>query len=502
MFISPFVLVFSLSVILLVHGWVPAATPEPAVRTVTGLSLPVGLERLAGRDLVNALRPVLDALGVKGEVDFIRAIPREHSLVIPVHLPGRDTSVNINLETRSANIATRRDGWRGALVYLHKMPGQHNANIRVNSLFMRLWKWSADATVYLILFLTVSGIYLWIALRAERRIGLALIAAGAFSFAGIVYVVCRYSTPHRDPAQLVLEHFRALEPQAALLHRAVPALFCLALFAHRLAPEPLHVAIPAVLAEPEGLGGGAPHPGSGSRQRSPTGARADAPVRNPRRDSPARGPPHPRPSGSARQPPRLQLRHPCGPVSKPGPARDHACECLGCGSRAARVHRRPPDRVRYAAQLDRRLGLGAFDGCRLSRSDRDGRRRLLSVVAPAAQARLGRCGARARRALLRSVCLRLSLALVLSCHRRRNGFSERRKSRSQPIAARPSPPQPHHRAPTLPTHRTARTAARLLGNGLRLSVGVGSAPIVGNSSTAGSQPMLRARHYISGIGDG
>src|ERR1017187_5295803 len=211
----------------------------------------------------------------EGRGRFHPRYPQGTFLVIPVHLPGRDTSVNINLETRSANIATRRDGWRGAPVDLHKMPGQHNANIRVNSLFMRLWKWSADATVYLILFLTVSGIYLWIALRAERRIGLALIAAGAFSFAGIVYVVCRYSTPHRDPAQLVLEHFRALEPQAALLHRAVPALFCLALFAHRLAPEPLHVAIPAVLAEPEGLGGGAPHPGSGSRQRSPAGARAE-----------------------------------------------------------------------------------------------------------------------------------------------------------------------------------------------------------------------------------
>src|ERR1035441_10487349 len=42
MFISPFVLMFSLSVILLVHNWVPAATPEAAVRTVTGLSLPAG----------------------------------------------------------------------------------------------------------------------------------------------------------------------------------------------------------------------------------------------------------------------------------------------------------------------------------------------------------------------------------------------------------------------------------------------------------------------------
>ena len=191
LFISPLVLVFSLSVILLVHGWAPAASPESAVRTVTDLSLPAGLERLTGRDLVIALRPVLDAIGVKGEVDFIRAIPREHSLVIPVHVPGRDTSVNINLESRSAEIATRSDGWRGALVYLHKMPGQHNANIRVNSAFMRFWKWFADATVCLILFLTVSGVYLWVALRAERRVGLGLIAAGAFSFAGIVYAVCR-----------------------------------------------------------------------------------------------------------------------------------------------------------------------------------------------------------------------------------------------------------------------------------------------------------------------
>jgi len=191
LFISPFLLVFSFSVILLVHGWLPAAAPQSAVRTVTNLSLPAGLDHLAGRELVTALRPVLDAVGVKGEIDYIRAIPSEHSLIVPVHLPGLEINVDINVETRSATIATRNEGWRNALVYLHKMPGQHNANIRVNSLFMRLWKWSADATVYLILFLTISGVYLWMALRAERRIGLALLAAGALSFVGIVYVVCR-----------------------------------------------------------------------------------------------------------------------------------------------------------------------------------------------------------------------------------------------------------------------------------------------------------------------
>ncbi len=36
----------------------------------------------------------------------------------------------------------------------------------------RLWSWLADATVYLILFLSATGIYLWSVIRAERKAGL------------------------------------------------------------------------------------------------------------------------------------------------------------------------------------------------------------------------------------------------------------------------------------------------------------------------------------------
>ena len=50
-------------------------------------------------------------------------------------------------------------------------------------------RWLADGTVYLTLFLSLGGIYLWIALQAERRVGLALITVGALSFGGIVYAV-------------------------------------------------------------------------------------------------------------------------------------------------------------------------------------------------------------------------------------------------------------------------------------------------------------------------
>jgi hypothetical protein len=57
----------------------------------------------------------------------------------------------------------------------------------MNWLPMAAWRWLADGTAYLLLFLTASGVYMWIVLRSERRTGLVLMAAGAISFLGIIY---------------------------------------------------------------------------------------------------------------------------------------------------------------------------------------------------------------------------------------------------------------------------------------------------------------------------
>jgi hypothetical protein len=56
---------------------------------------------------------------------------------------------------------------------------------------MRAWRWVADTTAYLTLFITVSGIYLWYVLRAERRIGYVLLGTGMLLFFGLTYVVAR-----------------------------------------------------------------------------------------------------------------------------------------------------------------------------------------------------------------------------------------------------------------------------------------------------------------------
>jgi hypothetical protein len=193
LFLSPFILVFSVSVVYLVHGLTqrPAPDATDASRTATNLNVPPVIARMQGRARVDALRPVLEQLGVRGEVDFVRHVAAEHRLIIPVRLPDRDTIVSLDYDQGTATVTSRRQSLGDALVYLHKMPGPHNVDVRGNTRFMWAWRILADATVYLLFFITLSGIYLWLALKAERRIGVTLIVAGAFSFVGLVYVIAR-----------------------------------------------------------------------------------------------------------------------------------------------------------------------------------------------------------------------------------------------------------------------------------------------------------------------
>ena len=191
LFLSPFILLFSFSVFYLVHGLTrrPAPTASDTTRTVAALSVPPDLGAIQGRARVEARRPLLDQRGVRGEIDFVRHGASEHRLSVPVRLPDSDTIVTLDYDRRTATVTTRRQSLGDALVYLHKMPGPHNVDIRGNSRLIRAWRILADGTAYVLLFITISGIYLWFALRAERRVGLALIAGGAVTFGGLVYVI-------------------------------------------------------------------------------------------------------------------------------------------------------------------------------------------------------------------------------------------------------------------------------------------------------------------------
>ena len=190
LFISPFVLVFAISVFFLVHSWLPRIGSATSTKRIVSVSpLPEGLRTLSGRPLIEALKPVLEKAGVRGEVGFVRHVVKEEKLVIPVIIPGRETTVSLSIRNGEATIETRETGLSDALVTLHKSPGQHGPDIRMNWFHMKAWRWMADATVYLILFISFSGIYLWYVLSTERAAGLILLCAGALSFFGMAYAL-------------------------------------------------------------------------------------------------------------------------------------------------------------------------------------------------------------------------------------------------------------------------------------------------------------------------
>jgi hypothetical protein len=189
LFLSPFVLVFTVSVFFLVHAWLPRPAARIHTRTVAGLNLPDNIARLDGRARVDAVRSVFGQLDVAGEIGFIQHFPRKHRLLIPVLVPGRETTIDLDYQSKTAAISSRDTGLADALVYLHKAPGPHLAAIRGNWFMVRVWRWLADITVYLVLFVSISGIYLWTILRAERRAGIVLLSAGALCFFAVIYAL-------------------------------------------------------------------------------------------------------------------------------------------------------------------------------------------------------------------------------------------------------------------------------------------------------------------------
>ena len=191
LFISPCIVLFAVSVFVLVHPPGPArgSSADLPSRSVANLRVPPGVENLSGRVRVDAVRSLLDQAGVHGEIGPIRYIPKEHRLSIPVGVPGRETTFSLDLVTRTATISDRDTGLWDAMIVLHKLPGPHLADLRMNWLPMQFWRWLADATVYLVLLISASGIYLWTVLRSERRVGIALLLAGGVAFFGMVYAL-------------------------------------------------------------------------------------------------------------------------------------------------------------------------------------------------------------------------------------------------------------------------------------------------------------------------
>lgn len=184
LYISPFILIFSISVLVFNHGGLlnrmnPVKT-LPEIRTRLD-SIPYNTTDLG------TAKAIIKQLGIEGEIDFISKNTR--GIAFPVRVPGLKTMVEINTSSKNVLITRQQEGSLRGLSYLHIMPGQHNVKIRGNSVFIKIWRKMADAVVYLLLFLTTSGIILWYILKSERKPGVYASILGVLIFTGFLFLI-------------------------------------------------------------------------------------------------------------------------------------------------------------------------------------------------------------------------------------------------------------------------------------------------------------------------
>ena len=174
LFISPYVLIFAVTTIMLNHRWKADVQVEKT-------SVPV---RLEGTGQLEQATSVLRQLSLSGEM-HLRRVADQNRLRVRVEKPGERTIVVVDRTTQIADVERQRRSFAGVLYYLHFNPGPHKVR-GLNWFFSKLWGWSIDTVVCLLLFITISGVYMWALIKAERKTGLAMLGAGSVSFVLIV----------------------------------------------------------------------------------------------------------------------------------------------------------------------------------------------------------------------------------------------------------------------------------------------------------------------------
>jgi hypothetical protein len=183
LFISPFVLIFAISVLVFDHPqFINKISPPKELSSVN-----VKLDSIPIRSTdVLTSRAIMEKLSITGEANY--TIKNDSSISFDVRTPGILTNITVNKRNGMASVTKTHEGILRGTSYMHSMPGPHLAAIRGNSGFIKVWRYIVDTLVYSLLFLTISGVFLWYFLQSERKLGIFAIGIGILVLIGLLLV--------------------------------------------------------------------------------------------------------------------------------------------------------------------------------------------------------------------------------------------------------------------------------------------------------------------------
>ena len=187
LFISPIIIVFSISALILNHDFIDwqenwqdwTFSVDDNVDETHRFNLPD-----TNITKIDFAKDIIKQLNIKGEISNI--FGDSTMMYIPVTTPGYRISIKADLFSGFAYIHTEKVNFWKRLVWLHKMPGPHNANIRGNWINTKFWSSVVDFSVICLFLSSITGIILWYYLKNERIIGLSVLLIGFLSIVSLI----------------------------------------------------------------------------------------------------------------------------------------------------------------------------------------------------------------------------------------------------------------------------------------------------------------------------
>jgi len=187
LFISPFVLIFSISAFILNHDFIDWQddwqqwyfSVDDEVDKTVKFNSPA-----ADNMKIDSAKDILKQINISGEIAGI--FGDSVHMYIPVTKPGYRISIKTDLIAGLAYINSERTNLWKKLIWLHKMPGPHNANIRGNWINTRIWSSLVDISMISLFFSSIAGIILWYYIKNERNMGLIALLIGFLSIASLI----------------------------------------------------------------------------------------------------------------------------------------------------------------------------------------------------------------------------------------------------------------------------------------------------------------------------